>query len=74
MLELIEENPDKYFEILNLGNPDMHSLDSVISSISKHLKKDFKIQNLDLQKGDILQTQCDFSKVSNFIENTFFKS
>jgi|688.fasta_scaffold124301_2 UDP-glucuronate 4-epimerase len=67
IMKLQNFQPDKYFEILNLGNPAMHSLDSVISSISKHLKKDFKIQNLDLQKGDILQTQCDFSKVSNFI-------
>jgi UDP-glucuronate 4-epimerase len=67
IMKLQNFQPEKYFDILNLGNPAMHSLDNVLSSISKHLKRDFKIQNLDLQKGDILQTQCDFSKVSNLI-------
>jgi UDP-glucose 4-epimerase len=66
-MKLQNFQPEKYFDILNLGNPAMCSLDNVLSSISKHLKKDFRIQNLDLQKGDILQTQCDFSKVSNLI-------
>jgi UDP-glucuronate 4-epimerase len=55
------------FNILNIGNPDQFALRDVIKLIAKKLDSDFKFNELDLQKGDLVETQCDFSKTSKII-------
>jgi UDP-glucuronate 4-epimerase len=55
------------FNILNIGNPDQFALRDVITLIAKKLDSDFKLNELDLQKGDLVETQCDFSKTSKII-------
>jgi UDP-glucuronate 4-epimerase len=55
------------YEVLNIGNPSQHNLFEVVNIIANRLNKSFEVNHLDLQPGDLVDTQCDFTKTTKII-------
>jgi len=72
----LSNSTDAPFEILNIGGGKKIKLMSFLGEIETNLKKKAKINYLPLQKGDVLETNCDTKKIKsylNFIPKTNYK-
>jgi UDP-glucuronate 4-epimerase len=67
-------NSESNFQILNIGNPYQNNLFEVVKLIGKKLNSNFEYQYLELQKGDLIDTLCDFNEASKIIGNFEFTS
>lgn len=65
-LEYIKKN-NNVFEIINLGNNNPISLNEMVDTIYKVLKKEKKIITLPMQPGDVNITYADISKAKKLI-------
>ena len=66
LFKIINENKNKNInkhEIYNIGNGNSKPLNNYISQIEKLLKKKSKKNFVNLQKGDVIKTYSDISKV-----------
>ena len=61
-----KKNPP--FEIFNIGNGKPQKLKKFIFSIEKNLKKYAKTKNFPIQKGDVIKTHADISKLKKAIK------
>lgn len=62
----LQQNSNIY-EIINLGENEVITLNSMVSEIEEGLGKKADKQNLPLQPGDVLKTNADISKARNLI-------
>ena len=62
-LKITIENKKNTFIALNLANGRSQKLKFFIKEIEKNLKTKAKIKNLKFQKGDVLKTHADISKL-----------
>jgi UDP-glucuronate 4-epimerase len=72
----LSSSKDAAFEIINIGGGKKIKLMSFLGEIETNLKKKAKINYLPLQKGDVLETNCDTKKIKsylNFIPKTNYK-
>ena len=73
----LSNSKDAPFEIINIGGGQKVKLMNFIEEIENNLKKKAKIDYLPLQKGDVLETSCDTTKIKNylnFIPKTNYKT
>jgi len=62
----LENNSDLY-EIINLGESEVVSLNEMLSSLEATLKKSAIKKNLPMQPGDVLKTNADITKARTLI-------
>ena len=55
------------FRVLNIGNNKTESLKKYLKILEKTIGKKAKIQNMKIQKGDIVKTSADLRKIKNEI-------
>ncbi len=65
-INYIESNSELY-EIINLGESEVVSLNEMLSSIENALKKSAIKKNLPMQPGDVLKTNADITKAKTLI-------
>ena len=63
----LEENKNVY-EIINLGESEVITLDEMISTIEEKLGKKATIKKLPMQAGDVQKTNADITKAKNLIQ------
>jgi len=61
------ENHSKVYEIINLGESEVVSLNEMLSSLENTLKKSAIKKNLPMQPGDVLKTNADITKAKTLI-------
>ncbi len=61
------QNHENVYEILNLGENEVITLNEVVSTIENYLGKKANKNFLPMQPGDVLKTNADISKAVSFI-------
>ncbi len=79
VLEAIKyiETHDKVYEIINLGESEVITLEEMVSTLEKYLGKKAVRENLPMQPGDVERTYADISKAKkmlNYNPTTDFNS
>jgi len=64
----------KYFDIFNICSNNSVSLIKYLNTIEKNFNKKAKIKKLKLQKGDVVKTHGDNTKIKKLIGNNKFTS
>lgn len=66
-VKYLEEHDDVY-EVINLGESDTISLNSMVETIEKHLNKKAIINRLPMQPGDVERTYANIDKAKKLLE------
>ena len=61
------ESHQKVYEIINLGESEVISLDEMLSTIEENLDKKAQKKSLPMQQGDVQKTNADISKARTLI-------
>jgi UDP-glucuronate 4-epimerase len=66
MLDL-ESQTKSFYDVVNVGGGNPHSINELIQMIKKTTKSDFSIDRVDADKSDVNVTKADFSYLQSLI-------
>lgn len=67
-------NIKKHYQIFNIASGKSNQLKYFIKLIEKYTNRKLKINNLAKQKGDIVKTHADITKISNYLRDNYSTS